>query len=389
MVMDNAFATVPTMTYSTWEVKSSKSVHYSVIESENLFDLNNPLMLSRGFNQETKQRRCLILIDENVWQLYAQKIVTYFDYHDVETKIVRITCQESDKTMENVFLISRSLHDFKLSRRGEPLIGIGGGVLLDMVGMAASIYRRGTPYLRVPTTLMGLIDAGIGVKTGVNFDYHKNRLGTYHAPLAAYLDRSFMKTLDDRHMSNGLAEILKIALVKDRTLFELMECNVENMIPARLQGSSNHHEIFCRAIQGMLEELEPNLWEDRLERLVDYGHSFSPSIEMKALPKLLHGEAVNIDIVFSLILSKQRGLLSQYDLERVLRVMRQLNLPISHELCTAEFMQEALDDTVKHRNGHQRLPLTICIGECMFFNDVSREEIESAAIKLHQLVAQV
>jgi 3-dehydroquinate synthase len=389
MVMENAFATAPTMTYSTWEVKSSKSVHYSVIESENLFDLNNPLMLSRGFNQETKQRRCLILIDENVWQLYAQKIVTYFDYHDVETKIVRITCQESDKTMENVFLISRAMHDFKLSRRGEPLIGIGGGVLLDMVGMAASIYRRGTPYLRVPTTLMGLIDAGIGVKTGVNFDYHKNRLGTYHAPLAAYLDRSFLKTLDDRHMSNGLAEILKIALVKDRTLFELMERNVENMIPARLQGRSNHDEIFCRAIQGMLEELEPNLWEDRLERLVDYGHSFSPSIEMKALPKLLHGEAVNIDMVFSLILSKQRGLLSQYDLERVLRVMRQLNLPISHELCTAEFMQEALDDTVKHRNGRQRLPLTIGIGECMFVNDVSREEIESAAIELHQLVAQV
>jgi 3-dehydroquinate synthase len=236
---------------------------------------------------------------------------------------------------------------------------------------------------------MGLIDAGIGVKTGVNFDYHKNRLGTYHAPLAAYLDRSFLKTLDDRHMSNGLAEILKIALVKDRTLFELMERNVENMIPARLQGRSNHDEIFCRAIQGMLEELEPNLWEDRLERLVDYGHSFSPSIEMKALPKLLHGEAVNIDMVFSLILSKQRGLLSQYDLERVLRVMRQLNLPISHELCTAEFMQEALDDTVKHRNGRQRLPLTIGIGECMFVNDVSREEIESAAIELHQLVAQV
>ncbi len=388
MAMENASATSSTMTYLTWEVKSSRPVHYSVIESENLFDPGNPLMLSQGFQQETKQRRCLILIDENVRQLYVEKIAAYFDYHGVETQIVPILCQESNKTMENVFLISRSMHDFKLLRRGEPLVGIGGGVLLDMVGMSASIYRRGIPYFRVPTTLMGLIDAGVGVKTGVNFDHHKNRLGSYYPPLAAYLDRGFLKTLDDRHMSNGLAEIFKIALVKDKTLFELMERNIENMIPARLQGLPDHDEIFRRAIQGMLDELEPNLWEDRLERLVDYGHSFSPSIEMKALPKLLHGEAVNIDMVFSLILSKQRGLFSQHDFNRVMRVMRHLNLPILHELCTTEFMQQALDDTVKHRNGCQRLPLTIGIGDCVFVNDVSREEIENAVVELHQIVAQ-
>lgn len=377
--------TIQSQEFPSWEVKSNKLVQYYVEESKEIFALENFSILSRGFEENCQDKRCLIVIDENVHRLYGEKIIAYFEHHNIAIKILTINSKESEKNLDTAKLVVKAINEFNVLRRSEPLIGIGGGVVLDIVGLVSSLYRRGIPYIRIPTTLMGLVDAGIGIKTGINFDLDKNRLGTYHPPLAAYLDRSFLNTLDERHMSNGLAEILKIALIKDERLFQLLECNAENIVSSRLQGHLDYDEIFYRAIQGMLEELEPNLWEDKLERAVDYGHSFSPSIEMKALPELLHGEAVNVDMVFSLILAKQRDFLSCQDFERVLGVMQHLNLPISHELCNYEFLQQALEDTVKHRNGLQRLPITAGIGNCIFVNDISNDEIRNGVAEFQRI----
>ncbi|MFZ4701748.1 MAG: sedoheptulose 7-phosphate cyclase [Candidatus Methylumidiphilus sp.] len=360
-----------------WDVKSARSVHYQVVSSENLFDIGNDHILGRGFRQTPEKRRCLIVIDTNVFKLYGKSIAMYFAHHAVEIELIKLTVSESEKVIDSVLAIVSALNEFGISRQGEPLMGIGGGILLDIVGMAASLYRRGISYIRVPTTLIGLIDAGIGIKTGVNFDLYKSRLGTYCPPLVAYLDRSFLKTLDQRHMSNGLAEILKLALVKDGRLFELMESNIEGLIFDRLQGSTEYDEIFQRAVTGMIEELETNLWEDDLNRRMDFGHSFSPSLEMNALPELLHGEAVNIDMVFSMLLALGRGFLLRQDFERVLKVMRNLHLPVTHKLCNLRFMQNALDEVTKHRNG-LRLPLNVGIGDCTFVNDIVSTELQSA-----------
>ncbi len=372
--------------FPAWEVRAQKPVYYRVEESTDIFNANNSSILSHGFREDCYRKRCLIIIDRTVEHLYGQKMRAYFRHYGVEIEVVIIDSTESEKNMDNVFRVATAINRFNLLRRGEPVIGVGGGVLLDIVGFAASIYRRGTPYIRIPTTLMGLIDAGIGIKTGVNFELHKNRLGSYCPPLISYLDRTFLKTLHERHMSNGLAEILKIALIKDNKLFQLMEKNMGSLVSDRLQDKPEHDQIFHRAVRGMLEELEPNLWEDRLERAVDYGHSFSPMIEMNALPELLHGEAVNIDMVFSLILAKQRGLFSSRDLERTLRIMRCLDLPTFHKTCSLELLEQALDDTVKHRGGLQRLPLTNGIGRCSFVNDVSAQEMKSAATEFEKVL---
>jgi 3-dehydroquinate synthetase len=370
-----------------WVIRASRQLNYRIQEATNLFSPSNETLVHHIPSIEGVKRRALVIIDESVQRLHGDDISRYFDYHGIELLQVPIVSQEVNKNIDNVLWISRAMHDFGLSRRTEPLIGIGGGVLLDIIGLAASLYRRGVPYIRVPTTLMGLIDAGIGIKTGVNFDRHKNRLGTYYAPVAGYLDRSFLRTLDERHMSNGLAEILKMALIKDGRLFELMVKHSAGLVTSKLQGTPEHDEIFRRAIQGMLQELEPNLWEDTLERRVDYGHSFSPDLEMKALPKLLHGEAVGIDMVFSALLAKGRGLLIQRDVDSVVTLMRRINLPIYHPLVTAEFMLSALGDTIKHRNGLQRLPLMDGIGDCTFVNDVTPQEIDRA-VEAHRALGR-
>ena len=375
----------------TWTVNAALPVHYQVRMVDGLFDLDNRALLEAGSTRHGPLRR-LVVLDANVDRLYGERIRQYLTHHDVKHHILTLPVSETDKTMDAVFAVVQSINEFGLSRRHEPIIAIGGGVLMDIVGLAASLYRRSTPYVRIPTTLIGLVDAGVGAKTGVNHGAHKNRLGTYFPASVTLLDRSFLKTLDERHVVNGLAEILKIALIKDRTLFELLERHGTALIEERLQGESEAGsqaaaQVIERAITGMLEELELNLWEQKLERLVDYGHSFSPTLEMLALPELLHGEAVNIDMALSTLLSVQRGLISTGERDRIFALMRKLNLPVCHRLCESKMLEEALADTVRHRDGLQRMPLAIGIGAGCFVNDLQPSELHTAVASLRELEA--
>ncbi|MFF9002246.1 sedoheptulose 7-phosphate cyclase [Streptomyces achromogenes] len=368
-----------------WLVQATKPVRYEVRMVDGLLDPAHPDLALAGVTERTGNRRFIVL-DDHVERHYGDRLRTYLDAHGLEPTICVLAAEERTKTMDSVSHVVRALDTFGISRRHDPIIAVGGGVLLDIVGFAASLYRRSTPYVRVPTTLIGIVDAGVGVKTGVNFGSHKNRLGTYFAPALALLDRDFLATLDERHISNGLAEILKIALVKDMRLFSLLERHGTALVSSRMQARGAEgdvvQEVLERAIHGMLEELQPNLWESDLQRLVDYGHTFSPTIEMRALPDLLHGEAVGIDMALTTAIARRRGLVGAGEQRRIGAVMRRLRLPQYHPVCEVHSLAEALEDTVRHRDGLQRLPLPVGIGSARFVNDVVVEEIEQALATL-------
>ncbi|MEV7522665.1 sedoheptulose 7-phosphate cyclase [Streptomyces sp. NPDC091371] len=371
-----------------WSVRAYKQVDYEVRVEDDLLSLGNRAILEDVAEGERARR--LVVVDSVVDELYGTRIRAYFEHHGVEYGLLVLKDGESFKDMRQVLEVVKALDDFGVDRRREPVIAIGGGVLMDIVGCAAGMYRRGTPWIRIPTTLIGLVDAGVGVKTGVNNDGHKNRVGSYFSADRTLLDRTFLATLDERHIGNGLAEILKIALIKDRRLFALLEQYGARLRGERLQppadgGADPAAEVVERAIHGMLEELQPNLWEKVLERVVDYGHSFSPVIEMHALPELLHGEAVAIDMAFTTVIAEQRGLVTSDERRRILSVMTGLGLPCWHELCTPKLLVPALRDTVRHRDGQQRLPLPAGIGSAVFVNDLTEDELESAAQLLADL----
>ncbi len=176
-----------------------------------------------------------------------------------------------------------------------------------------------------------------------------------------------------------------MALIKDYRLFEILEEYGKELIDTKFQIDISS-EVIDRSIQTMLEELEPNLWEKNLQRAVDFGHSFSPLIEMRALPQLLHGEAVTIDMLLSCILSHHRGILSEIDLKRIFNVAKSLELPTFHPMFgDSKILKEALDETTTHRNGKQNLPMIPKIGKFTFFDDVTEEELNKAAIKLEEM----
>ncbi|MEJ8641999.1 sedoheptulose 7-phosphate cyclase [Streptomyces sp. MS1.HAVA.3] len=371
-------------------VRTAKPVSYEIRIRDDLFGLDRTDLFDAGATTDGRARR-FIVIDADVDLLHGERIRKYLDHHHAEYEIYVVPANETVKDFDTAARIVRKIDEFGIDRRREPVIVIGGGVLMDIVGLVGSLYRRGTPFVRVPTTLIGLVDAGVGAKTGVNFNGHKNRLGTYFPADLTLLDRAFLATLDRRHIGNGLAEILKIALIKDARLFDLLEQYGPVLLDEKFQGLTERgnlvaQEVLRRAIHGMLEELQPNLWEAKLERTVDYGHTFSPTVEMRALPELLHGEAVCVDMALTTMIGWRRGLVSADDRDRVLAVMRGLELPSWDPLLAQPaLLTAALEDTVRHRNGQQRLPLPHGIGDAVFVNDVTAEELLLAVKDLSEL----
>ncbi|NKI44099.1 sedoheptulose 7-phosphate cyclase [Streptomyces physcomitrii] len=370
-----------------WLLRAQKQISYEVRLRDGIFRPECTDLLEQGAGTPGRSRR-FVVVDSNVDLMYGNRIRSYFDYHGVDCSIMVVEANETLKNLETATRIVDEIDAFGIARRKEPLIVIGGGVLMDIVGLVASLYRRGAPFVRVPTTLIGLVDAGVGVKTGVNFNGHKNRLGTYTPADLTLLDRQFLATLDRRHIGNGLAEILKIALIKDLSLFAALEEHGPTLLDEKFQGSSAAGDRAARsvlhsAIHGMLDELQPNLWEAELERCVDYGHTFSPTVEMRALPELLHGEAVCVDMALTTVIAWRRGLLTEAQRDRIFAVMAALELPSWHPILDPDVLVNALQDTVRHRDGLQRLPLPVGIGGVTFVNDVTPRELE-AAVTLQQ-----
>lgn len=366
-----------------WTLQTSLPVSFTVESCDNLFDLDQTAILRIGSSGEGARR--LVIIDERVYDLFGDKVESYFLHHGIGYRVVPIPCSEMTKDLDTFLAIVQALESFHVLRQSEPVIAIGGGVLLDIAGLAASMYRRGVPYIRVPTTLLALVDASVGAKTSINHLGRRNRLGSYYPPAAAYLDRSFLLTLDRREFSNGLAEILKMGLLKDKRLFELLEQHGRALINQKFQKGNVPIEVINRAISTMLEELEPNLWEKDLQRLVDFGHSFSPLIEMRALPALSHGEAVTIDMLISCLIANARELLCDEAVDRIFATVEKLELPTYHPLFgDPGALEEALSDTIVHRNGAQNLPMLEDIGEATFLNDITPDDMARAARALRE-----
>ncbi|MFI7123102.1 sedoheptulose 7-phosphate cyclase [Amycolatopsis sp. NPDC049868] len=376
-----------------WVVKTRQEVSYEIIEAMNLLDPKNPTLGRLPGGRKSNGTR-LVILDHSIEALYDDQVRSYFDVNRIPVEYLSLTAGDEHKTLDQVELIAHRLNEIGTYRAGTPPIGIGGGVLQDVVGMAVSLYRRGIPYIRVPTTLLAQIDGGVAAKNGVNHGGFRNRLGTFAPPPRTLIDRTFIASLPPRQVRSGLGEALKLALIKDPFLFGILERHGDRLVAEHLQDTSEESRqvqpglvVIKQAISGMVEELQDNLWETDLRRIVDYGHTFSPMIEMQALPYLLHGEAVALDCVFSAFLAMNRGLLSPCDLDRVIAVTRGIGLAPSHPMfCDAELLSVALADTVRHRDGHQNLTLMNGIGSATFVNDLTYPEIGKAAAQMFDLL---
>lgn len=356
------------------KVVASRSQRYEVRFVEPLLDVRADDLLIGG----AVPGRRFAVVDDGVPASWMADFASYFAARNVEVGTLVLRGGEEFKTMDAVLMVIQEFEHFGLDRRNEPVIIVGGGAVLDTVGLAAALYRRGVPYIRVPSTLLAYVDVSIGIKTGVNFGGVKNLVGAFAPPTLVLLDRTLLRSLPPREIASGLGEIIKIALGCDGELFGALEEFAENLVGSHFCDDEGQ-SILSWAIDVMIRELEPNIYEDDLARAVDLGHTFSQPFElMGGRDRLRHGEAVAIDVNLSAVIAHRRGMLAADQLERLQILTRRLGLPLLPPAIAPELLWMSLVERTRHRGGRQRLPVPFRIGACTFLDDVTADEVRAA-----------
>ncbi|MGU3294857.1 sedoheptulose 7-phosphate cyclase [Williamsia sp. M5A3_1d] len=386
--MSNLQAQV-TSTDRAFHVEGYEKIEYDLIYVDGVFAVDNTELA----DSYRPYGRALMVIDETVLSLYEDSIRTYFDHHGLDLHVVPVQIRETAKSLETFETIVGEFDAFGLVRT-EPVLVVGGGLTTDVAGYACASYRRNTPYIRIPTTLIGLIDASVSIKVAVNYGKHKNRLGAYHASQKVLLDFSFLATLPEDQVRNGMAELIKISVVGNSEIFDMLDEHGPDLLRTRfghLDGSAELRAVGDRltyaAIATMLDLEAPNLHEIDLDRVIAFGHTWSPTLELTPPAPFFHGHAINIDMALSTTLAEQRGHLTVAERDRVLGVMSRLGLALDSEFLTAELLAEATGSILKTRDGLLRAAIPDPIGSCRFLNDVTTDELADA-LQMHKKLVE-
>lgn len=376
-------------TDTAFHVEAYERIDYSLLYVDGAFAIKNTEIA----DSYRSLGRCLMVVDDTVYGLHGEQIHAYFAHHHIDVTILPVVIRETDKTLRTVERIVDAFGKFGLLRK-EPVLVVGGGLTTDVAGFACAAYRRSTNYIRVPTTLIGLIDASVSIKVAVNYGKSKNRLGAYHASQKVILDFSFLKTLPIDQVRNGMAELIKISTVANSDVFELLEKYGEDLLLTRfghLDGTRELRDIAHRvtydAIETMLRLEVPNLQELDLDRVIAFGHTWSPVLELAPEVPFFHGHAINIDMALSTTVAEQREYISVSERDRIFWLMSRLGLALDSHHLTPELLRKASDAIVQTRDGVLRAAVPRPIGACHFVNDLTADELERM-LAIHRRVVR-
>lgn len=266
------------------------------------------------------KRKVLIVTDSGVPEEYYRTISDM----SLESLILVVPAGESSKNFDNYKRILEALVSSDFTR-SDCVVAVGGGVVGDMAGFAAATYMRGIDFYNIPTTVLSQVDSSVGGKTAIDFLGYKNTLGAFYSPRCVLIDTNTLKTLDNRQISNGLCEAVKMAATSDEELFSLFEngFNVEQL-----------EDIITRAVSVKKYVVENDERESGLRRVLNFGHTIGHAIESNC-PRLLHGECVAIGMLY---------MCSPEVKKRLIPVLKKLNLPTKADVSFNKISEAILHD---------------------------------------------
>ncbi|HPD56651.1 MAG TPA: 3-dehydroquinate synthase [Smithellaceae bacterium] len=270
-----------------------------------------------------KAGRYVIITDDNVARLHGGNFLALLKNIGLAADLVDFPAGEGSKNIGTIIDLADKL--LKLGAdRSTCLIALGGGVAGDMAGFIASVYMRGVPYLQIPTTLVAQVDSAIGGKTAIDLTAGKNLLGTFYQPAAVFADLNFLDTLPAKEFENGLAEIIKYAIIDDEKMFVLLEENIEAV---RQKESTLLIKIIenCCRIKKSIVEIDER--EQGLRRILNYGHTLGHALEAVSAYKLTHGAGVALGMIAAARISFKMKYLHEGEAKRIEELIRLANLP--------------------------------------------------------------
>ncbi len=333
--------------------------------------LNNPDLLV----PHLKQRKVVIVSNTTVAPLYLGQLRSTLENAGISVLPVILPDGEQYKTWETLNLVFDALLGAHCER-GTTLIALGGGVIGDMGGFAAACYQRGMPFIQAPTTLLSLVDSSVGGKTAINHPLGKNMIGAFYQPKLVLADIATLKTLPDRELKAGLAEVIKYGLIRDPEFFVWLEGNMENLL-ARDQETLSY--AIYRSCKNKAEVVAADERESGERALLNLGHTFGHAIETGlGYGVWLHGEAIAAGTLIAAELSKRLGWIDTDTVARIESLFVRAGLPVYGAPLGAERYMELMRHDKKVEEGKLRLVLLKGIGTAVLSEAASEANIAAA-----------
>ena len=299
--------------------------------------------------------------------LYLAKVEAILNAHNIRYDCVIIDDGEQHKTIATVEKIIDTLLQQRHDRQ-TTLIALGGGVVGDITGFAASIYQRGVHYIQIPTTLLSQVDSSVGGKTGVNHPLGKNMIGAFCQPQCVIADTDTLDTLPARELSAGLAEVIKYGLIHDAKFFHWLEQNIEQLLARDYQALCHAILVSC-TIKAEIVAIDER--ESGIRAILNLGHTFGHAIEATmGYGNWLHGEAVAAGMVMAADLSLRHQWIDETVKQRTINLLEKSALPIKSppEMTIDQYMNAMAIDK-KTLNGTIKLVLLKNLGEAIISSD--------------------
>ena len=288
----------------TFEVQTVQRTYQCVVERGILQRLSKFLPASKG--------KLFVVTTPDVWELHGQALQARLSDNDVH--VLFFPGGEQNKRLARV----EELADNMLAQgadRTSSVIGFGGGIVTDVSGFLAAIFMRGIPVVQIPTTLLAQVDAAVGGKTGVNLVGGKNLIGSFHQPLAVLIDPDVLQTLPEREYRAGLFEVIKCGIIRDRSLFEVLETQATEILAMRPELVDR---IIAAAVRIKAEVVSADERESDLRRILNFGHTVGHAIEAETgYVRFLHGEAIALGMLAATRLAELLELLPSSEAIRI------------------------------------------------------------------------
>jgi 3-dehydroquinate synthase len=305
--------------------------------------------------------RYALITDSNVGPLYAEKLRNQLEKGRAE--VLTIPAGESNKTRESWARLTDEMLAKKFGR-DSVVIALGGGVVGDLAGFVAATFMRGIPVVQIPTTLVAMVDASIGGKTGVDTPAGKNLVGAFHAPAAVLVDPQLLATLPFREMRAGFAEIVKHGVIADDVYLREVASGASEMLSAAGGSASDRLlSLIVRSIEIKADIVSRDEREEGLRKTLNFGHTIGHAIELVSGYSLLHGEAVAIGMALEGRLAEQIGVAKAGTAASIVKALQSAGLPT--DLPTgfeAEEVIEAMKSDKKGVSGKTRFALPLRVG---------------------------